>query len=182
MSFRSRTLNTDLIPEWGSGEHGLSVHLAAPWWAAAAVVSQRRRSRRRVQARASLNWWVSAGTSATFCSTSQSECWRLRTKEQEKVFPVYVFSGLQLFGLLPTSGKRQWQQRIRWRLTCHGKPLMLLLGSKTPSFLETGTLSTATENGPTPRLDGLLMVQNLQGTMSTNQYMRTKTCSERILW
>lgn len=38
MFFRSRTLNMDLITEWGLGEHVLSVHLAAPWWAAAAAV------------------------------------------------------------------------------------------------------------------------------------------------
>lgn len=41
MFFGSRTLNIDLITEWGWGEHVrdiLSVHLAAPWWAAAAAV------------------------------------------------------------------------------------------------------------------------------------------------
>lgn len=207
MFFGSRTLNIDLITEVDVDE---KTSFQFTWLPPGELLQQlsvvsQSSSCRNVWEKGSssglrLNWRL-LGHCRHFCHfllrTSQTECWLLpwelflHTKEEEKVFPVpvYIFSGLQLFGLLPNqsahakaSDSRGFYDAEDRGLTGHGKPLMLLIGSKTPNFLETGTLSTATENGPTPRLDGLLMVQNLKGTMSTNQYISTKTCSERILW
>lgn len=202
MFFRSRTLNIDLITEWGLEEHVrdiLPVHLAAPWWAAAAAVSGF--PKQLLQERLGKEFKLGPAVKPEAVGSLQALLPLFAQNVPNRMLAVAHqrtgkgFSSIYIFWLAivwsftnpKCSHERQcqWQQRIlwRWRPRPHmsWKTTNVANWEPNSSFLETGTLSTATENGPTPRLDGLLMVQNLQGTMSTNQYMSTKTCSERNL-